>query len=208
MTIEACVESLAEAMKTEKNGATQIVLCADLANDGLTPDYDLIKEVKSKVKIPVKVMIRPRAGNFVYTIREIETMIHSIAFCKEIDVAGVVFGVLKADNTFDLDAIKELTSFASPLKVTIHKAIDLTPDLNMASTQLKGISGITSILSSGGAKTALEGSATLNKMIQIADNKIEIIAAGKITNENLEEVQRTIKTSAYHGRQIVGELGE
>jgi copper homeostasis protein len=206
MIKEACIESLSEAIKAEKLGAQQLELCSDLANDGLTPDFDLIKEVKSKVNIPVKVMIRPRAGNFIYTIREIETMIQAIAFCKDIGVEGVVFGVLKTDNTLDITAIKELTSFASPLEVTIHKAIDLTPDLPQAVAELRKIEGITSILTSGGAVTAIEGSATLLEMIQIADDKIEIIAAGKITDENLEEVQRTIKTSAYHGRRIVGDL--
>ncbi len=63
---EACVESLEQAFIAEKNGADRIELCTDLDVEGLTPSRELILSVKSQLNIPVHVMIRPRAGDFVY----------------------------------------------------------------------------------------------------------------------------------------------
>ena len=63
---EACVETVEQAIKAEKNGADQIELCSRLDLDGLTPDFDVIRKVLSLIKIPVKVMIRCRSGNFYF----------------------------------------------------------------------------------------------------------------------------------------------
>ena len=71
---EACVERLDEAILAEKNGANRIELCSRLDLDGLTPHRNMIKDVINSVKIPVKVMIRPRAGNFVYHDQELDVM--------------------------------------------------------------------------------------------------------------------------------------
>ena len=62
---EACVESLAQAIKAEEKGADRLELCAYLAFDGLTPAPDLISEVIKAVKIPVRVMIRPRNATLI-----------------------------------------------------------------------------------------------------------------------------------------------
>ena len=91
---EACVESLAQAIKAEEKGADRLELCAYLAFDGLTPAPDLISEVIKAVKIPVRVMIRPRNGDFNYSEEELEHMKACIAFCKKEGAEGVVFGVL------------------------------------------------------------------------------------------------------------------
>ena len=44
---EACVETVEQAIKAEKNGADQIELCSRLDLDGLTPDFDVIRKVLS-----------------------------------------------------------------------------------------------------------------------------------------------------------------
>ena len=74
LILEACVESCDEAILAEKNGANRLELCSHLDLDGLTPDFDLTKQVLEKVNIPVKVMVRPRAGDFVYTDMELQKM--------------------------------------------------------------------------------------------------------------------------------------
>jgi len=43
-------------------------------------------------------------------------------------------------------------------------------------------------------------------MIVIAGNKLEIMPAGRVTNENLDEIHKNIGAQAYHGRRIVGEF--
>jgi len=83
MILEACVEGVDQAIRAEKLGATRIELCANLAADGLTPDHETIKKVKEELTIPIRVIIRPRAGDFVYSEGEINTIKSSIDFCKK-----------------------------------------------------------------------------------------------------------------------------
>ena len=99
---EACVESLDEALKAEEQGADRIELCADLSQDGITPEWDVIRKAKEQLRIPIRVMIRPRGGDFVYTASEVNQMMQDIKFCKVIGVEGVVFGILKENNTLEV----------------------------------------------------------------------------------------------------------
>lgn len=203
---EACVETLEQAIAAQKGGADRIELCANLDVEGLTPPKDLIIEVSKHLNIPFRVMIRPRAGNFIFSENELAEMKLSIIICKNTGVEGVVFGVLKKDNTLDIDAITMLTNLAFPLKVVIHKAIDDTPDLLKALKELSLIKGISTVLTSGGASNVFEGEEILKKMIKICPKEIEIMPAGKITDINLKEVHSLLGASAYHGKRIMGSL--
>jgi copper homeostasis protein len=203
---EACVESLIEAVHAQELGADRIELCADLISGGTTPSYTLIDSTKRILKIPIMVMIRPRAGNFIYRPSEIKLMRQSIEVCQSIGVMGVVLGFLDDENQVDIDTTGELVQLAMPLQVTFHKAIDETRDLSESVKRLSEIKGITRILSSGGKKTALEGASVLNRMIGSSFGKITIIAAGKITNKNIVELSSILHTNEFHGRKIVGVL--
>ncbi len=203
MKKESCLETIEEAILAEKNGADRIELCSDLANDGLTPDEELIKKVLEKVKIPIRVMIRPRAGDFTYSKDEIEKMKRSILFCKKIKVEGVVFGILKENKTVDVENTKILADLSFPLKVTFHKAIDVTPNIEEAINLLSQIDTISSVLTSGGQATAKEGSMVLKKLVNQFDSKLDIISAGKVKDSNIEEIHQLIGGTWYHGRKIV-----
>ena len=53
-------------------GANRLEICKDLHLDGLTPKIDVVKKIINELSIPIKVMIRPRSGSFVYN--EFETL--------------------------------------------------------------------------------------------------------------------------------------
>ncbi|WP_373055731.1 copper homeostasis protein CutC [Zunongwangia sp. H14] len=203
---EACVETFQQAMNAENLGANRIELCARLDLEGITPSKELIKQCMDRLNIPLRIMIRPRAGDFVYSEEEMEKMKSSIRFCKDLGVDGVVFGILNKDKTLNLDAISKLVNFALPLKVIIHKAIDETPHILTAVKELCQIGGITSILTSGGKLRALEGIPVLKNMIEISRNQVEIIPAGNITSENVEDIHLQLGAKVYHGKLIVGKL--
>lgn len=204
--IEACVESFEEALSAQHNGADQIELCGRLDLDGITPDNTLIKKCVDELKIDIKVMIRPRGGTFEYNDEEIKQMKIDIDYCKKQGVHGVVLGILEG-NQLDIKLIGELAKVASPLKVTVHKAVDDTEDILLETKKLLDISEhIDTILTSGGAPTAKEGMTKLKQMIKICENKINIMPAGKITKENLTSLHAELQTTGYHGRKIVGDL--
>lgn len=203
---EACVENLEHALKAESKGANRIELCSNLELDGLTPSKELIEEANRQLKIPLRIMIRPRGGNFIYSASEIKEMIASINFCKEVGVDGVIFGLLTFNKKLDLERIRLLTNIAAPLKVGIHKALDHTFDPLENLRELIKIPGITSVLTSGGASRAIEGKEIIKKMLQLSGNKLEIVPAGKISDTNIYKLHAYLGARAYHGKRIVGDL--
>lgn len=200
--IEVCVESFDEALRAVKAGATRIELCDNLSAGGTTPSYGTIKKCMEKLSVPVMVMIRPRGGDFTYSQDEFEIMKEDILLCKELGVAGVVFGMLDRKGNIDEDQTRTLVQLSKPLRVTFHKAIDCSDNILGGVVFLKKI-GVDSILSSGGVETALEGHKTLNKMIEVASPELSIIVAGKVTWENFEEIRKKIPSGDYHGRRLV-----
>ncbi|NQU84229.1 MAG: copper homeostasis protein CutC, partial [Mariniphaga sp.] len=101
---------------------------------------------------------------------------------------------------------KLLTEHAQPLQVTFHKAIDELNDPVEGVNDLMKLKGISRILTSGGNPTAKEGSETIKKMIQVAGKQITILVAGKVTNKNVDEIQKIIGANEFHGRKIIGDL--
>ncbi|HPE77887.1 MAG TPA: copper homeostasis protein CutC [Draconibacterium sp.] len=203
---EACVETFEEAVLAEKRGANRIELCSDLINDGLTPSFELMNKTISNLKIPVMVMIRPRAGNFIYSEDEIAQMKSEIDLAKKAGASGIVFGLLTPENKIDIKNTKILADCASPLPVTFHKAIDEMENPVDGVTELLKIENIKRILTSGGLPTALEGQATIREMIKIAGDKIIILVAGKVLDSNVEEIRKVTGAKEFHGRRIVGNL--
>ncbi len=199
---EVCVESFDEALKAVNSGADRIELCENLTVGGTTPSYGTIKKCLNKLPVPAMVMIRPRGGDFVYSQDEFEIMQEDILLCKELGVYGVVFGILDTSSRIDEERTRMLVQLSKPMQVTFHKAIDVIPNILDGVAFLKEIQ-VDRILSSGGRKTALEGSSTLNNMIEIAAPQVKIIVAGKVTFENYDRVSKKIPSGEYHGRRLV-----
>jgi copper homeostasis protein len=205
MILEACVESLAEAIKAEDLGANRIELCDRLDIGGITPPPETLIACKKRLKIPVMVMIRPRGGDFIFTDQEIEQMQNDIVAYRKAGADGIVTGVLTPSGHVDMAIVERMVELAGPCAVTFHKAIDETRDIPGEIMKLKN-SGIRRVLSSGGYPTAREGVEMLNAMIRSAAGRIVILAAGKVTAENIAELSHLIHTNEFHGRKIVGDL--
>ena len=92
--IEAAVETLDDALAAIAGGADRLELCADLDAGGTTPARALVAEVLARVSVPVLVMIRPRAGDFVYSRAELDRMRDDIAVAIELGASGIVLGAL------------------------------------------------------------------------------------------------------------------
>ena len=201
-TIEACVETLEEAVSAENKGADRIELCSELDKDGLTPSKKLISQTLDRLKIPIKVMIRPRSGDFIYTKEDIVEIQRHIMICQNLGVEHIVFGAIK-NSRLDISLIKKVAIWSYPMQITIHKAIDASIDPLNDIEALKSIRNVQAILSSGQKKTAKEGSFMLNAMLKVCGERLELIPAGRITVNNLQDIFLNVKASAFHGRRIV-----
>ena len=203
LILESCVETYEEAIKAESRGANRIELCSQLNLGGLTPSKELAKKLVKKLNIPLKVIVRPRKGDFCYTDKEIKQMHRDILDFKSLGVFGVVFGVLKYDNSVNINVVNDLVSRSNGMDITFHKAFDETIDLLVTYKNLISHTKINSVLTSGGAKSALLGQNMLRKILDIKTDRIKIISAGSITYENLQKVHDLIGGVEYHGRRII-----
>lgn len=206
MLLEACVDSLPQALLAAAGGAHRIELCSRLDLDGLSPDRDTIEQTLRQLKIPVKIMIRPREGDFIFSEEEIREMEREIIWCQTAGVREIVTGASLPSGALDIDTLRRLAAAAEPMTVTIHKAIDLSPDPLADLEALRPIGNITHILTSGRQATALEGAPLLREMIRAADKRFVILAAGKVTWENLDEVSKATGAVEFHGKRIVKSL--
>lgn len=182
--LEIAVDTVEAAAAAERGGADRLELCGDLSVGGVTPDAALLRALREQIRIPVFVMIRPRAGDFVYSAAEFEEMKASIAAAKELGADGLVLGILNLDNSVDIRRTRELVSLAKPLPVTFHRAFDETADLSRALLDVVQ-TGAARILTSGGATTALEGAHNIASLIAAAGERITIIPGAGINVDNI-----------------------
>jgi copper homeostasis protein len=197
--IEAAVESLEDALAAVAGGAHRLELCADLDAGGTTPDRALIVGVLARVKVPVVVMIRPRAGGFVYSRDELEHMRREVALALVLGAAGVVFGALTEDRRVDERAVRGLMRAAHGLPVTFHRAIDETADPLASLDTLRSL-GVARVLSSGGAPAAVDGADTIAAMVGRAAGSMSIVAGGGVRWYNVVELVRRSGVREVHAR--------
>ena len=202
-TKEACVDSIDDAIRVEKNGADQIELCSRLDLDGLTPSKKLILQTIRRVSIPIKVMIRSRPGNFTYNQNDVNTMLDSIEFCQKNGINEIAFGALNSSMKIDEKIINQIVSKYTGLNITFHKAIDLVDNQINEIQKLLKFNQIKAVLTSGGQKNAVDGQENIKKLFERFKDEIDIIAAGSITNKNIKKIHKTLGLKIYHGKKIV-----
>jgi copper homeostasis protein len=187
MTIEVCAYSLESCINAQSGGAGRIELCGGLGEGGTTPSAGLIELVKQHIEIPVYVMIRPRGGDFVYDFFEEEIMRKDIDLAKKLGANGVVLGILSPDGQVDVARTKALVDYAFPMKVTFHRAFDLTPDpLKALAAVIE--TGAERILTSGQQPSAIQGIDLLRQLAKTANGSIEIMAGGGVNAGNATEL--------------------
>jgi copper homeostasis protein len=194
--LEICVDDLAGVHAAAEGGADRIELCSALALGGLSPSPAFAAAALERGLV-VHAMVRPRAGDFVYSPDELELMVAEIRAFAAVGVAGVVVGATRDDGSPDRDSLARLRDAAAGLDIVLHRAIDLAPD-SCAAVELAASLGFDHVLSSGGARTASEGAATLSKMVEAAAGRINIMAGSGVTADNVADLVRATGVQAVH----------
>jgi len=199
--IEAAVETLDSALAAERAGADRIELCNNLGEGGTTPDGELVATIVERIRIPVFVLIRPRAGDFFYSESEFDVMMRDIELTRTMGIAGIVTGALDANGRVAVKRTRSLVKAAGGLPVTFHRAIDSAADLPVALDDAID-SGVSRVLTSGGAPTAREGIGVIAAMVKQARERVSIVAGGGIREHNVREVIARTGAHEVHGRLI------
>jgi copper homeostasis protein len=197
LVLEICVESVDHAVAAEHGGADRIELCTDLASGGITPNAELMQTVRRQVRIPIHVLIRPRAGDFFYSDSELEIMRNDIRAAKQFGMDGVVLGILEKNGRVDVERTKALVKLAHPLPVTFHRAFDASHNLE---TSLEEViqTGASRILTSAGQPRATDGLSTLARLVHAAGERILIMPCGGINSDNVVHIVTTTLAQEVH----------
>jgi copper homeostasis protein len=204
MIIEIVVFNIESAIQAQLGGADRVELCDNPAEGGTTPSIGVIEQAKKNLSIDVYVMVRPRGGDFCYSDHEFAAMQRDIEACKQLKVEGVVFGILTKDGKIDRQRNKKLIDLARPMKVTCHRAFDMTSDPVEALEDCISI-GFDRILTSGQQPHAIKGAELIGKLNQQANERIIIMPGSGVNEETVGEIVSKTGAKEIHfsARQFV-----
>lgn len=195
--LEVAANSVASALAGQEGGAGRIELCAALGLGGITPSYAEIATARDRLTIPLYVLIRPRAGDFLYNDFECEVMLRDVEACEALGCDGVVLGVLDADGQVDQARCRALVDAAGGLGVTFHRAFDMVADPAQALEAVIGL-GCERVLSSGAQASAIEGTASLRALIAQAAGRVGVMPGAGVDARNIAALARATGASEFH----------
>ena len=225
--LEVCCGNPESVDAAVLGGARRIELCADLEADGLTPPTAWIRDAKARYpSLTVHVLVRPRAGDFVYSSEEADVMAGQVEEALEAGADGIVIGALTPDGDVDLPLMERLVSlvesynlaaellrsdlchaandshfFPGPARrvsITFHRAFDRCRDPFEALEQIISL-GCRRILTSGQQPTAEQGIPLLRQLCRQADGRIIIMPGGGVSEHNVRLIADQTGAAEIHG---------
>ena len=166
--LEICVDSLASARAAIAGGADRLELCSALAVGGLTPYTELLEQIRRESSIPIRCLMRPRAGDFLYAPEEIRMMASQIRQLRSAGANGFVIGCLTPEGNLDAAAMMPLIEAAHGAGLTLHRCIDVSRSPEQTYLDA-GKLGIDTVLTSGGAINATAGKDRIGHLLQLRD---------------------------------------
>jgi copper homeostasis protein len=197
MMLEIAANSVASALAAQDGGAGRVEFCTALELGGLTPSHAHIALARERLRIPLYVLIRPRAGDFLYSDLECETMQRDIEACAALGCDGVVLGALDAEGKVDLARCRALISATDSMGVTFHRAFDLTRDPLTALHDLIEL-GCERVLTSGAQTRALEGAPLIRQLVELAAGRIVVMPGAGVDATNIGSLREITGASEFH----------
>ncbi|GAB2187080.1 copper homeostasis protein CutC [Roseibium sp. LAB1] len=193
--LEVCVDTLEGAWTAAENGADRIELCSALSEGGLTPSRGFMVAA-AKLPVPVYAMIRPRAGDFLYSDMEKTVMLRDIEAAEQAGLAGIVVGAIDNQHNLDLDFLS-VSLKGTRLPATLHRAIDTVQDYPKAISDAIEL-GFERVLTSGQADKAEHGLSQLEVAVTLAAGRISIMAGSGVTAANAARILKLSGVRELH----------
>ena len=195
--LEVAANSVASALAAQAGGAGRVELCASLDEGGVTPSHATISLSRGGLTIPLYVLIRPRAGDFVYDELELAAMVDDVAHCRSLGCDGVVVGALTPDGEVDRSACGRLVDAARGMGVTFHRAFDLVADHAAALEALIEL-GFERVLTSGGTPSAVAGAPLLARLVAQAGTRIIVMPGAGLEPGNIAALRDVTRARELH----------
>lgn len=136
-----------DARAASDGGADRLELVGTMADDGLSPTPAVVSRVRAASAVPMRVMLRLRAG-FVTDAREVARLVTLARAFVDAGADGLVLGFLDANGGLNrpmMDALLEATD----LPWTFHRAIDHAADADGVWEQLSALPRLDQVLTAG-----------------------------------------------------------
>lgn len=198
--LEVCVDSLASAKAAMAGGADRLELCSALAVGGLSPYGELLEQIKATCPLPVRCLMRPRPGDFLYTEEEIELMCAQIRHLRAAGADGFVVGALTPEGALDSRAMEQLLNACGEKPVTLHRCIDVAADPARVYRTAAAL-GLDTVLTSGAAASCREGKATLASLLALREelNGPEVLIGAGVNAAVIRELRAALPGArAFH----------
>jgi copper homeostasis protein len=195
--IEVCAFNLESCINAQAGGAGRVELCGNPTEGGTTPAPGVLIQARKLLDIKLYPIIRPRGGYYYYSQDEIESIHQDILFCKQIGCDGISIGAQQLDGSLDADLCKQFVEWAYPMKATLNKAFDLSPNLE-ASLEIAIQAGFERILTSGGKRAAIDALDILKGLMYQAGDKIIIMPGCGLRSHNVGAIAQATQALEYH----------
>ncbi len=195
--LEVCVDSVRSAAAARQGGADRVELCSALVIGGLSPSPALFRQVKAETGLPVRVLLRPRFGDFCYDDYEFRILKEETEMFRDLGADGIVTGILRPDGVLNLEQMRVLREAAGSMKMTMHRAFDVCRDPFEAMEQCVEM-GVDTILTSGQKSSAWEGRRLLAELEEKARGRIELLAGAGIDDSVIYDLARQTKIKSFH----------
>jgi copper homeostasis protein len=197
VTCEVCVEGFSGAYAAAQGGAHRVELCAGLLEGGTTPSQGNLTLSLEELDIPVMVLVRPRGGDFLYSPREVDTILRDISLAGQAGAHGVVTGALTKGGEVDLEVMAKVREAAGSMSLTFHRAFDMVRQPLQALESLVEL-GVDRILTSGGEASVPEALDQIGRLVEAAGDRIFIMPGGGVRGDNIQEVVRRTGVREIH----------
>lgn len=195
--LEVIACSLADAIEAERGGAGRLEIVSELKRGGLTPSFDLVAEIKQRVSIPLRVMLRESDGFGIMDESELDRLCAAAERFASLRVDGVVLGFLK-DSEVDVELTQRVLAHAPDTRATFHHAFEATRDKSRALSVMKHLPQVDRVLSHGGADGLELRVQRLKQYATIGEPELIVVAGGGINNDAISQISRETNIREFH----------
>lgn len=177
--LEICAGDVASVFAAHRAGATGVEICTGLAMGGLTPPASMLDMTQGLEGMYRHVLLRPRAGDFLYSSLEFTQMLEDARSCAVQRCDGLVVGILDRHGNVDKARCAELIAQLPGREHTFHRAFDMVSNPEQALEDIIEL-GFARVLTSGCSPSAAEGVQLLGRLVRQAAGRIKIMAGGGV----------------------------
>lgn len=210
--LEVIVCSIEDAKTAAEAGAGRLEVVAKPEIGGLTPPPELVRQILTVVRIPVRVMLRETEGFTVVDDSEKRSLAEIARVFGELPIDGIVLGFLRAGE-LDEELVATVLNLAPNHKATFHRAFEDVVDSARAISQLKRFRQFDSILTSAPPGDWGARAESLRELQRMAQPEMQILVGGGLDETSIKIIREKSGIAAFHvgraarkGAQITGAI--